>query len=57
MPTEVLHSQHVGPSLFTLEVTECVFVRDSKRELTVLGDLKDLGVMTARDDFGTGCSR
>ena len=53
----VLNSQHLDPKLLTLEVTESVFVRDSKRALTVLNDLKDLGVLIALDDFGTGyCS-
>jgi diguanylate cyclase (GGDEF)-like protein len=52
----VLRSQHLDPGLLTLEVTESVFVRDSKRALMVLNDLKDLGVMIALDDFGTGYS-
>ena len=40
----------------TLEVTESVFVRDSKRALFVLNDLRDIGVKLALDDFGTGYS-
>jgi diguanylate cyclase (GGDEF)-like protein len=53
----VLTSQQLDPRLLTLEVTESVFVRDSKRALMVLNDLKDLGVTIALDDFGTGyCS-
>jgi EAL domain-containing protein (putative c-di-GMP-specific phosphodiesterase class I) len=46
----------VDPSLLTLEVTERVFVRDEKRALVVLTELKDLGVKLALDDFGTGYS-
>jgi EAL domain-containing protein (putative c-di-GMP-specific phosphodiesterase class I) len=44
------------PRLLTLEVTESIFVRDGKRALFVLNDLKDLGVRLALDDFGTGYS-
>jgi EAL domain-containing protein (putative c-di-GMP-specific phosphodiesterase class I) len=53
---DVLQVQHIRPELLTLEITESVFVRDSKRALMVLNDLKDLGVMIALDDFGTGYS-
>ena len=52
----VLQAENTDPNLLTLEVTESVFVRDSKRALIVLNDLKDLGVMIALDDFGTGYS-
>jgi diguanylate cyclase (GGDEF)-like protein len=52
----VLKKENTNPQLLTLEVTESVFVRDSKRALIVLNDLKDLGVMIALDDFGTGYS-
>jgi diguanylate cyclase (GGDEF)-like protein len=52
----ILHSQHVDPTLLTLEVTESVFVQHSTRALLVLHDLKDLGVTIALDDFGTGYS-
>jgi len=52
----VLQAENTDPTLLTLEVTESVFVRDSKRALIVLNDLKDLGVMIALDDFGTGYS-
>jgi diguanylate cyclase (GGDEF)-like protein len=51
-----LEAENTAPKLLTLEVTESVFVRDSKRALIVLNDLKDLGVMIALDDFGTGYS-
>jgi diguanylate cyclase (GGDEF)-like protein len=44
------------PHLLTLEMTESVFVRDPERALTVLNDIKDMGVRLALDDFGTGYS-
>lgn len=52
----VLATDHTDARLLTLEMTENVFVRDSKRALVVLNDLKDIGVMLAIDDFGTGYS-
>jgi GAF domain-containing protein len=44
------------PSLLTLEVTESVFVRDQRRALVVLDELKQIGVQLSLDDFGTGYS-
>jgi diguanylate cyclase (GGDEF)-like protein len=52
----VLASTAPSPDLLTLEVTESVFVRDGKRALFVLNDLRDIGVKLALDDFGTGYS-
>jgi diguanylate cyclase (GGDEF)-like protein len=52
----VLDSASADPGLLTLEVTERVFVRDEKRALVVLAELKNLGVKLALDDFGTGYS-
>jgi EAL domain-containing protein (putative c-di-GMP-specific phosphodiesterase class I) len=51
-----LGTNNTAPHLLTLEITESVFVRDSKRALNVLGQLKELGVTIALDDFGTGYS-
>ena len=39
-----------------LEMTESAFVQDATRALTVLSQLKELGVRLALDDFGTGYS-
>ncbi len=52
----VLARTSVEPALLTLEVTETVFLRDRERALTVLRDIKQLGVLLALDDFGTGYS-
>jgi len=52
----ILEAGNTDPALFTLEITESVFVQDSDRAQLVLGDLKDLGVILALDDFGTGYS-
>ena len=52
----VLDRTSADPGLLTLEVTERVFVKDEKRALVVLAELKELGVKLALDDFGTGYS-
>jgi len=50
----VLHETGTDPRAVTLEVTESVFIEDGQRALVVLGDLKELGVTVALDDFGVG---
>jgi len=40
----------------SLEVTETVFLADVSRAITVMQDIKDLGVELSLDDFGTGYS-
>jgi diguanylate cyclase (GGDEF)-like protein len=52
----VLDETATDPRLLTLEITEGVLIEDSGRSLSVLRDLKNLGVMLALDDFGTGYS-
>lgn len=42
--------------LVTLEITESVFLKDAELALTVLRQLKELGLRLALDDFGTGYS-
>jgi EAL domain-containing protein (putative c-di-GMP-specific phosphodiesterase class I) len=39
-----------------LEVTESAFVQDADLALTVLSQLKRIGILAALDDFGTGYS-
>jgi diguanylate cyclase (GGDEF)-like protein len=52
----ILERTGTDPSSLTLELTESIFIRDAARALSVLVDLKSLGVMLALDDFGTGYS-
>jgi EAL domain-containing protein (putative c-di-GMP-specific phosphodiesterase class I) len=56
MVADVLTSTGTNPNLLTLEITETAFIRDPKRALVVLNELKALGVLLALDDFGTGYS-
>ena len=52
----VLASTGIDPAAVVLEMTEGIFIGDVARALTVLGDLRALGVRLALDDFGTGYS-
>ena len=52
----ILEKTGTDPSTIILELTEGIFIRDSARALSVLADLKSLGVKLALDDFGTGYS-
>jgi diguanylate cyclase (GGDEF)-like protein len=52
----VLDKTGMDPAALILEVTEGIFIRDADRAMTVLGELKGLGVRLALDDFGTGYS-
>jgi len=52
----VLAACQSSPDRLTLEMTESVFLRDGKRALVVLNELKGMGVKLALDDFGTGFS-
>jgi len=49
-----LQTTGLDPARLVLEITESVLVVDSSETLSVLGQLKALGVQLAIDDFGTG---
>ncbi len=46
----------LAPDRLELEITEAVLIRDDEEALSVLHQLRDLGVRIALDDFGTGYS-
>jgi diguanylate cyclase (GGDEF)-like protein/PAS domain S-box-containing protein len=46
----------LSPGRLELEVTETVLIRDDEEALTILQQLRELGVRIALDDFGTGYS-
>jgi len=54
MVAGVLERTGMDPNALIMEVTEGVFIDDAERALTVLTDIKALGVRLALDDFGTG---
>ena len=53
---EVLWASGVNPGQIVLELTESMLVDDSEAAITVLWQLRALGVRLAIDDFGTGYS-
>ncbi len=52
----ILDQTAMDPAALILEMTEGIFIDDTDRAITVLADLKALGVRLALDDFGTGYS-
>ena len=53
---EAVRKYRLAPNRLELEVTESIFMGDSKNALDVLKRLRALGVGIALDDFGTGYS-
>jgi diguanylate cyclase (GGDEF)-like protein len=53
---EALAESHLHPGSLTIEVTESVLMRDADATVAHLQRLKDLGVLIAIDDFGSGQS-
>jgi EAL domain-containing protein (putative c-di-GMP-specific phosphodiesterase class I) len=53
---DIMARTHMDPAALTLEVTENILIEDSQRAITVLADLRELGIRLALDDFGTGYS-
>jgi diguanylate cyclase (GGDEF)-like protein len=54
--SDALATAGVRARHLTIEVTESSITADPRRAMTVLADLRDLGVRIAIDDFGTGYS-
>lgn len=52
----LLEQHQVHPSLLELEITESAVMQDVDRALSILSELKRLGIEIAIDDFGTGYS-
>jgi diguanylate cyclase (GGDEF)-like protein len=52
----ILLETGLAPARLELEVTEGVMIRDFSRAVSILNQLKALGVRVALDDFGTGYS-
>jgi diguanylate cyclase (GGDEF)-like protein len=58
LPTikRLLAEYALPPQCLAIELTESVIMQDLKLALSVLGDLRELGISAALDDFGTGYS-
>jgi EAL domain-containing protein (putative c-di-GMP-specific phosphodiesterase class I) len=55
MQTAIDHSG-IDPRALCLEITESAVMEDQEQAATLLGQLRQLGVLLALDDFGTGYS-
>jgi len=53
---EVLTTTGLPPSRLKLEITESVFINDSRNVMLLIDKLKEMGVTLSLDDFGTGYS-
>jgi diguanylate cyclase (GGDEF)-like protein len=56
MVTQALAAARVAPNRLELEITEAVLLQDDDAIVTMLHQLRALGVRIAMDDFGTGYS-
>src|SRR2546421_3991258 len=54
--TQALAAARLNPSRLELEITEAVLLQDDEAIVTMLHQLRALGVRIAMDDFGTGYS-
>ena len=54
--TSALATSGLRASRLEIEITEAVLIRDDETALTILHQLRDIGVRIALDDFGTGYS-
>jgi len=52
----ILDDTGLDPHCLELEVTEGVLMQDTEHTMSILHELKELGVQIALDDFGTGYS-
>lgn len=52
----ILHESSFDPSLLEFEITESILMNNSDKNLSVLRELKELGIKITIDDFGTGYS-
>lgn len=51
-----LAERGLPPQMLTIEITETLLVEDLERTKAVLGQLRDVGIQLALDDFGSGYS-
>lgn len=52
----IVNEAGISPNLLQLEITENVLMSDAKASITILMELKKMGILLAVDDFGTGYS-
>lgn len=53
---EILNILDFNPKNLVLEITETIAVSDIKHTISVLNELREMGILVSIDDFGTGYS-
>jgi len=53
---EVIHSTGITPRCLDMEITESAAMHDVERTISILEQLREMGVQSSLDDFGTGYS-
>lgn len=53
---ETLEQSRIAPSQLVVEITESHLVEDARHCVSIMNQLKELGIRIALDDFGTGYS-
>lgn len=53
---EILREKQIDPQYLEIEITESILLEGTEKMITMLNQLKKLGVKIALDDFGTGYS-
>ncbi|SDY61500.1 bifunctional diguanylate cyclase/phosphodiesterase [Tindallia californiensis] len=56
MVKKYVNKYKINPSLLELEMTESVFIHSFDEAVTILNELRGIGVKISLDDFGTGFS-
>ncbi len=54
--SRLLTEAKIEPSDLTLEITESVLIEEADRAISILSELRSMGINLALDDFGTGYS-
>jgi EAL domain-containing protein (putative c-di-GMP-specific phosphodiesterase class I) len=54
--TDALNEFSVEPQHLELEITESILMQNTETTITMLHELKNMGIRLAMDDFGTGYS-
>jgi len=54
--SRILEETGVSPTLLELELTESTIMEDAEQMISLLGELKKMGMSLSIDDFGTGYS-
>jgi len=53
---DLLKRYNVRPGSLELEITESTFIDDMEQTITILSQIRDMGILVSLDDFGSGYS-